>query len=265
MSFYQTTTILLSLLLGVSSAHGQPVSGLLNLDSLVHQQATAFLKQAPFAALSIGVSQNGNNRFYNFGIVQPNSKRRPSSSTIYEIGSITKTFTGTLLARAVTDGKLKLDDDIRRYMSGSYPNLEYQGQPIRLVHLLNHSSGLPFNLPLKPSHFDTSADSSSFEQHRRGYTPQAFFTDLHQVRLDTVPGIKLRYSNAAAQLLGYILEGVYHRPYDQLIQTYICHPLKMNHTQAGRIKTRRLRGHNGAGVLMPYSIPQEMAAAVYLG
>lgn len=255
MPFYRITNNLLTLLVVVSSASGQPARPL-SLDSLVHQQAAAFLKQAPFAALSIGVSQNGKTHFYNFGISQ-----QPTSSSVYEIGSITKTFTGTLLARAVIDGKVKLDDDIRQYMSGSYPNLEYQGQPIRLVHLLNHSSGLPLSLPLKPSRFATSADSISFEQHRRTYTSQEFLTDLHQVKLDTVSGIKLSYSNAAAQLLGYILEGVYHRPYEQLLQTYICHPLQMSHTRTGRVKGQRLRGHDGAGVIMASSNPPEIAAA----
>ncbi|WP_460980053.1 serine hydrolase domain-containing protein [Spirosoma knui] len=249
------------MVLVAGNTFGQPTRGKLNLDSLLQRQATAFLKQAPFAALSIGLIQNGKTHFYNYGTTQPKSKQLPTASTGYEIGSISKTFTGTLLAQAVIEGKLNLDDDIRRYMTQHYPNLAYQGHPIRLVHLLNHSSGLPFNLPIKPSRFSTSADSTSFEQHRRKYIPEDFFTDLHQVKLDTVPGIKLSYSNAAAQLLGYILEGMYHMPYEQLIQAYICRPLKMSHTQARLSKPQRLQGHNGTGVVMPYAIPQELAAA----
>lgn len=258
------TTVWLSLSLIIQVACGQsapkPTRAIVRMDSLLQWQGRAFVQEVPFVALSVGVIHQGKTYFYNFGTIHPPHKQRPTSSTVYEIGSITKTFTGTLLARAVMEGKVKLDDDIRQYMTESYPNLEYQGQPIRLVHLLNHSSGLPFSLPRKPSRFVTLPDSIAFEQQRRSYTPPDFFRDLHQVELDTVPGIKLSYSNAAAQLLGYILERVYKVPYEQLIQTYICHPLGMSHTQARLPRGQLLRGHNGVGKAMPYFVRQEMAA-----
>ncbi|MBD2705865.1 beta-lactamase family protein [Spirosoma sp. BT702] len=264
MPFLPIKAALLSCLLTIQCAFGQSNFGAnkaeTNLDSLLQQHATAFIQKAPFAALSVGVINKGKTYFYNYGTIRSGQNQLPSSSTIYEIGSITKTFTGTLLAQAVVSGELKLEDDIRQYMDDHYPNLEYQGQPIRLVHLLNHSSGLPFSLPRKSVLFTTLTDSIAFEKQRRAYTPKDFFRDLHQVKLDTVPGIKLRYSNAADQLLGYILERVYQLSYEQLIQRYISHPLGMKHTYTQRSKSQQVQSYNGAGKVMPYFLQQELAA-----
>jgi CubicO group peptidase (beta-lactamase class C family) len=71
----------------------------------------------------------------------------PSQNTVYEIGSITKTFVSFYLANAVLEHKVSLDDDIRKYLKESYPNLEYNGAPIQLVHLANTTSLLPDWLP----------------------------------------------------------------------------------------------------------------------
>ncbi|SDH21463.1 Beta-lactamase [Mucilaginibacter gossypii] len=53
---------------------------------------------------------------------------------------MTKSFTGILLAQAVIDKKIALDDDIRKYLKGDYPNLVHQATPIRIRDLTNHTS-----------------------------------------------------------------------------------------------------------------------------
>jgi CubicO group peptidase (beta-lactamase class C family) len=55
----------------------------------------------------------------------------PTQNTKYEIGSVTKVFTGILLANAVKEGKINLQDDIRKYLKDSYPNLESENQSVR--------------------------------------------------------------------------------------------------------------------------------------
>ena len=80
--------------------------------------------------------------------------KSPNDQTLYEIASLTKTFAGTLLAQAINDNKLKLDDDIRNYLPDSFPNLSYEDHPITFRHLLTHESGLPTIFPPKPDLFD---------------------------------------------------------------------------------------------------------------
>jgi CubicO group peptidase (beta-lactamase class C family) len=168
-------------------------------------------------------------------------------------------MTGTLLAQAVIDKKAGLQDDIRKYLDSPYTNLEYNGHAIQLVHLLNHSSGLPFMLPDTSELFrDPDYDSLPFilDSIEKDYTKQQFFKDLKKVKIDTIPGIKLKYSNAAAQLLGYLLERIYDMPYENLISKYISEPLNMPGTKlrlSERDKKYLAKGYNSNGLLMPYT------------
>lgn len=236
------------------------------MDSVVHTSVIPFMSDSSKIGISIGVYKSGKSYFYNYGSTQKENKTLPTNNTVYEIGSISKTFTGTLLAQAVKDKKVNIDDDIRLYLDGSYPNLEYRGQPVRLFHLVSHISGLPFFLPDNPNLFqNANFDTLPFTIYniQQNYSKQQFFEDLHKVKLDTIPGFKFQYSNSGAQLLKYILERVYNMPYDKLLKTFITNPLKMENTNSlfSKNNTRLLvKGYNAKGNIMPYN-PQILDAA----
>ncbi len=236
------------------------------MDSMIHQYIRTYLGKEARIGLSIGIYHHNHITTYHYGSTQKGKTLIPNDTTIYEIGSISKTFTGTLLAQAVKDGKVKLEDDVRLYLSGDYPNLSYQGYPIRLSHLVSHISGLPNFLPDKPALFQSvGQDSLPFVLTRvlEHYSMQDFLNDLHNVIIDTIPGYKFRYSNSSPQLLKYILEKVYGKPFEELLQTFILKPLKMNHTTAvfKNVNRKHLaKGYNQKGSLMPY-IPGSLDAA----
>lgn len=236
------------------------------IDTVVQKNAIPFIGDTSKVGLSIGMYKNGKLNFYNYGSTQKGNPKLPTSKTIYEIGSISKTFTGTLLAQAVKDNKVKIDDDIRKYLDGNYPNLEYQGKPIRLSHLVSHISGLPFFLPDNPNLFqNANFDTLPFtiSKIQENYSKQKFFDDLHNVKLDTIPGYNFHYSNAGAQLLKFILERVYNMTYDKLLNEYITKPLKMKNTNSLYSKNDFVilaKGYNDKGKLMPYN-PQILDAA----
>ncbi|GAA0557483.1 hypothetical protein GCM10009415_44330 [Chitinophaga japonensis] len=226
------------------------------MDTLVQGAAATFMQDPVRVGLSIGIIRNGEIYTYNYGAAEKGKDVLPDSNTIYEIGSISKTFTGLLLAGALADGKIKLEDDIRRYLPGSYPNLACQRQPVRIVHLANHTAGLPPFLPDRPDIFRQPADSIPFHLARlhNHYTKEQLLKDLHAVKIDTVPGIHYRYSNAGAQLIGFILERVYHQTFDALIRRYITGPLAMRQTgvviPADTITLAK--GYDAKGSRMPY-------------
>jgi len=237
-----------------------------HLDTVVEKSTIPFMNDPSKVGLSIGIYKNGNLYYYNYGSTQKGKPGLPTNKTVYEIGSISKTFTGTLLAQAVKDKKVKINDDIRKYIDGDYPNLEYQGRSIKLSYLVSHISGLPFFLPDDPNLFrNPNYDSLPFtiSTTQQNYSKQKFFKDLHKVQLDTVPGYKFHYSNAGAQLLKYILEKVYKMPYDKLLSKYITEPLKMQHSNSLFSKNDRtllVKGYNEKGKPMPYN-PQILDAA----
>lgn len=248
-------------------AFGQVNPTIVNPDTIVKRLGENFIKNPESVGLSIGIYDNGKTCFYNFGVTEKGKSQIPTQNTIYEIGSITKTFTSTLLAYAVLEKKVKLDDDIRKYLNGNYPNLEYEGKPIKLVHLANLTSELPNWLPDKPEIFENANPDSIpyilLEIHKN-YTRQNFYEDLHKAKLDTIPGFNPKHSNVAAQLLGYILEGVYKTPYEELVKKYIVRPLKIENTSilASKSKAKLMaKGYNQKGMVMPYLMMENMKIA----
>jgi CubicO group peptidase (beta-lactamase class C family) len=173
--------------------------------------------------LSIGVLYDGRSYFYDFGAAAKGGPA-PTRSTGYEIGSISKTIGGLLLARAVVAGKASLDDDVRKYLDGAYPNLAFEGAPVRLLHLANMTSALPDNLPdlsaldPDPGHLKRAAALAAYGKGR-------FLEDLRGLAPSAKPGENVAHSNVAAELLIYILERIYGAPYDAILKREIEGPL----------------------------------------
>ena len=238
------------------------------VEAVVNRAAQSFVAAHPRSqGISIGVYQNGRAYTFNYGHLEPAGQRAPTRKTLYPIASITKTFTGTLLAQAQLEGKLKLDDDVRLYLEGEYPNLEFNGHPIRLFDLLDHRSGIPFFLPDRPeTRPDFAGDepwASRISTVLAGYSRADFYADLHRVKLEAIPGDSFRYSNAGAQLAGYILERVYGEPFEALLKRKILVPLGMRDTTitlTSRQFAARPRGFDAEGRQMPDS-PDALQAA----
>lgn len=234
-------------------------------EDYVKELGAAYLSTPGAQGLSIVVFSDGEEKDYHFGTVEKGGGRLPNSQTLYELGSITKVFASTVLAHAVNENKVTLDDDIRKFLPGKYPNLNYQGKPIKLVHLADLTSGLPNWIPDHAQLFqNTQQDSIPFvllSQHRN-YKKEDFYKDLHKVVLNAAPGSNAKHSNAAAQLLGFILEEIYHRPFADLVKQYITGPLEMNSTVMQPVQSANLaKGYNASGLAMPYIDTEDFQAS----
>jgi len=235
------------------------------LDSIMRKSMSEFMESPESVGGSIGIVIEGKKYTFNMGEKTKGKHDLPGANTVYCIGSITKTFTGTLLAFAVLDHKIKLDDDIRKYLDGDYSNLEYKGHYITVAQLLNHRSGLPYMIPYSPLY--GSASNEQLVHHLdslyRNYTKADFFSDLRKVQLDFVPGEQFRYSNTGAQLCGYIIEKLYRKTYDQLLAEQLTKRLGMHSTGIVISATKKNlmpSGYNDKGVVMPI-IPNQLEGA----
>lgn len=192
-------------------------------DTSVRAEGEKFLTDEKGAGLSIGVLRDGQTHFYGFGEVAKGGAA-PTQDTAFEIGSISKTMTGLLLARAVLAGKASLDDDVRKYLDGDYPGLAFEGQPVRLLHLANMTSGLPDNLP-DLSKLDPDPGRFRHAEALKAYGKAQFLADLRTLKPGSKPGENVAHSNVAAQLLIYALERIYGMPYAQILAHEIEGPL----------------------------------------
>ncbi len=193
------------------------------IDKKVDSAARTYIQKANTVGLSIGVLKNAVATTYNYGETVQGNYKLPDANSIYEIGSITKTFTATLLAWYVNDGKLKLTDPITKYLPDSVSsNRNLRG--ITLEMLSNHTSGLP-RLP------DNFVNHSSFPlDPYRDYTKQHLFSYLKTCKPDNKPGENYSYSNLGYGLLGAILEKVSGKSFEQMVEEIICQPLGIKST-----------------------------------
>lgn len=148
-----------------------------------------------------------------------------NSNLAFEIGSITKTFTATILAKLVYDGKVDLNEPISNILPVKMNQDELDGKKVTLLHLANHTSGFPKepgNLVL-----DLTLPGSPYKT----YDKNKIYSFLSEnLILQSTPGTKRDYSNLGGGLLGHLLELITGQPYEQLLQELICKPLNMDRT-----------------------------------
>jgi CubicO group peptidase (beta-lactamase class C family) len=193
------------------------------IDKQVDEIARPYIQKANTVGLSIGVFKNGQISIYNYGETARDNKQLPTAGTIYEIGSITKTFTATLLAYYANEGKVKLTDPITKYLPDSVKT-NAALNAVTLQTLSNHTSGLariPENLQF---------DSASAANPYKSYNKKLLYSYLKTCKLNSKSGEQYAYSNLGVGLLGTILSQVSGKMFDQMVQEVICIPLAMKNT-----------------------------------
>ena len=141
---------------------------------------------------------------------QPDTKLR--------LGSVSKQFTALLILQLMEEGKLKLNVPITTYLP-DYPKTN--GDRITIHHLLTHSAGI-LNYTSIPNFMKT--------QSRNPYTPGEFVKTFADKPLEFTPGEKFSYSNSGYFVLGYIIEKITGKTYEQCLQERIFTPLNMTNT-----------------------------------
>ena len=173
-----------------------------------------------------------------FGLADMEWNIPNQSDTKHRLGSITKQFTAMLIIQLVEQGKLKLDVPISTYLP-DYP--KKNGDIITIHHLLTHSSGIP-NM--------TSFPGFVKDVMRKSYSPAQLVNISADSTLQFKPGERFAYSNSGYLLLGYIIEKVTGKSYEQVLQENIFTPLKMNNTgydHHGTLLKNRASGYEKNG------------------
>ncbi|WP_420155961.1 serine hydrolase domain-containing protein [Siphonobacter sp.] len=195
------------------------------ITQIIQTELAVLLTDKKFSAVSSAVYIN--NKVIQVHMGKLDDGKKPDGKTLYEIGSITKTYTGLLLSQAVYDHKLSLDEDIRKFLDGPWPNLVLDNnRPITLRHLITHTSGLPMNINCNSTAMTIHQQVSCFSS----LTKKDFFDRLATVTLKNTTGKDYQYSNAGVQLVGYILEKVYNRSFEALIKKYVFSRSREQHT-----------------------------------
>ena len=220
------------------------------LDVLVDSTLQSFMQSPQNCGISIGISQNGETTFYNYGEIRRDSKIQCDQNTIYEIGSLSSTFCGMLLIQAVLEKKISLEDDIRKYLPGKFAGLVYEKVSIRIKHLAMHTSGLPH----LPGDLITEANFDPKDPYKN-YSKEQIFMYLQKVKLSAEPGTVRDYSSLGVALLGIILEKIYATSFENLIKVKIASPFGMSNTAIHLTEQQSVhfaQGYNDDGEPTPH-------------
>ena len=188
----------------------------------IERMAPAVVEDGLTVGLVIGVLRGDESRIRGYGEVVQGSGQKPDELTVYEIGSVSKVFTGILLADAVTRGLVELQDTVQEHLGDVCDLPTFEEQPIRLWHLSTHTSGLP----RMPSNFAPADPEDPYAD----YSLEAMHAALSKSELHQVPGTTYAYSNLAVALLGQLLAQVQDTDYSSLLRTRITQPLGLEHT-----------------------------------
>jgi D-alanyl-D-alanine-carboxypeptidase/D-alanyl-D-alanine-endopeptidase len=203
------------------------------------------------AGIVVGMlDSNGRTRVVAFG--DPGPGRLPlDGNTVFEIGSISKVFTATVLAELVHAGKLSLDDPAQKFLPPAVRMPVRNGKAITLGNLAEQNSGLP-RMP-------TNFQPADLENPYADYTVAQMYDFLSHYELTRDPGAQFEYSNLGVGLLGHLLALATGESYAEMERERVWNPLGMTRTAielTPEMKALMAAGHNEQGdVTANWDIP----------
>jgi D-alanyl-D-alanine-carboxypeptidase/D-alanyl-D-alanine-endopeptidase len=199
----------------------------------IDQLVQPCIESGTLPGVVVGVFEDGKTQIFAYGKAAPDS--------IFEIGSITKTFTTTALAVMVERKMVALEDPVRKYLpADAVPPGE--GPEIRLIDLATQTSGLP----RMPNNFHPKDQTNPYVD----YSPQLLYEFLGKNSLKLKPNAGFLYSNLGMGLLGHALSLRYGKSYEAMITDLVASPLGMNDTRVTlteEMQKRLATGHDADG------------------
>jgi D-alanyl-D-alanine-carboxypeptidase/D-alanyl-D-alanine-endopeptidase len=187
----------------------------------------------------VGIYDQGRTTYHTFGVANRQSGEPVTSTTLFEIGSITKVFTSGMAAILSGDSKIKMSEKAQSYLPEKMMLPEKNGIQIKVEHLAMAHSGLP-RMPLNFRPADP-------ENPYVDYSEDQLIEFINTYELSREPGAQYEYSNLGMGLLGYLLTNVSNKPYSKVVAELILEPLKMQNTFVSGDRTDKLlaTGHSG--------------------
>ncbi len=221
-----------------------------NITDEVKENIIARVNNEVNTGVVVGVITSRGTSYYSYGVKSIETNEPVDEHTIFEIGSITKTFTGILLADEVVNGELSLDDPLQNLLPEGVTAPISNGESIKLVHLANHTSALP----RVPNNFVRTNPENPYAD----LTEQQVYEFVNSYKLPYDIGTKFLYSNLGMGLLGNILAAKNNTTYEELMLKKIAEPLGLDDTRitlTPEMERRIAKGYNTGLEVEYYTLP----------
>ncbi len=220
-----------------------------NLPDDVEKSINQRIEYGHAPGIVVGIIDRDGPRYYTFG-TKTIGGQPVNEHTIFEIGSISKTFTSLILADMELKGQLKITDPAQKYLPSTVKLPDWQGHQITLGHLSDHTSGLP----RMPSNFAPLDPANPYAD----YTVEKMYEFLNSYKLPRDVGATFEYSNLAVGLLGHILSLKAGKTYEELVINKIALPLGMKSTKITLDETMKANlamGHSNGVQVANWDLP----------
>ena len=189
---------------------GLAQAGQAETDSKVDEAVQAVMREHGIAGMSIAVTRNGTQHFYNYGVASRQTGRRADSDTLYEIGSISKTYTATLATYAQARGRLALSDSPAKYL----PELAGSDfAKLSLINLGTHTTGgFPLQVP------DAVTNQAQMMAYLKAWKPEH------------AAGTYRTYANPSIGMLGVVAAKSLEQPFAQAMEQTLLPKLGLANT-----------------------------------
>ncbi|MEC2302195.1 serine hydrolase [Bacillus cereus] len=177
--------------------------------------------QLGYPGILAKTSEGGKTWGYAAGIADLRTKKPMKTDFRFRIGSVTKTFTATVVLQLAGENRLNLNDYIEDWLPGVIQGNGYDGNKITIRHILNHTSGI--------AEYSRSKDAD-FTDTKKSYTAEELVKMGISLPPDFEPGKGWSYSNTGYVLLGMLIEKVTKNSYAEEIENRIIEPLELSNT-----------------------------------
>jgi len=205
------------------------------VQSVVDRAVVPLIRSGQSIGCVVGVVKDGHRYVFGYGRTKQLAGSCPHSDTLFEIGSITKTFTCALLASMVKEGLVSLDDPAQLYVPEGITLPTYEGREITLADLATHTSGLP-EMP-----DDAEDPGPSNLNPLEDYDVDHLYSFVSSYTLTRQPGTVFEYSTLGTALLANVLASKAGMSYEGLLRERILGPLGLDDTGTTLSEEQRKR------------------------
>ncbi|EJP84279.1 serine hydrolase domain-containing protein [Bacillus cereus] len=184
-------------------------------------QAVRDTLQLGFPGVLTKTSEGGKTWSYAAGVANLSSKKPMKTDFRFRIGSVTKTFTATVVLQLAEENSLNLDDSIEKWLPGVIQGNGYDAKQITIRQLLNHTSGIAEY---------TRSKGFNLMDTKKSYRAEELVKMGISMPPDFAPGKSWSYSNTGYVLLGILIETVTGNSYAEEIENRIIEPLELSNT-----------------------------------
>jgi len=182
-----------------------------------------YARRGVVVGMSVGVACGDRVLLKGYGSVKRGGDVKPDADTVYEIGSISKVFTGVLLAILAGDGTVRLDQPVQELLPDSVKVPAFNERRITLLDLTTHTAALPRS----PTNLAPENPTNPYAD----YSVERMYAFVSAWKLPYAPGSKYLYSNLGAGFLGHALARRAKKSYEGLLVARIADPLGMKSTR----------------------------------